>query len=62
MKNLIDEGLKDCRGVSKSIAHDQVLIAPPSGEEGSLPFIPYTNSDHVLSTSEIKSCVDLWFM
>lgn len=40
-KDVVDQSLKDCRGVSQPARHEQILIMTGWGVEGCFPLVPY---------------------
>ena len=58
-EDVVYEGLEDRGRVGKAIRHNLVLIVALGGDKGCLPFVPFTDTDEVISTSKIKLSVYL---
>lgn len=53
-EDVIYEGLEDGRTIDQAKGHDPVFIVPSGGGESRLPFITLSDTDEIISTSEIQ--------
>lgn len=48
-EHLVHETLEDRGDINKSIQHNAVLVVTRRGDEGCLPFVPFADSNKVIS-------------
>lgn len=53
-EDVINQVLQYSRGVGKAERHDKILEVSQRGAEGSFPFVPFVDSDEVISVTEVQ--------
>ena len=53
-EHIVDQGLEDCRGIGEAKGHHQVFVMPSGSVECSLPLIPLSDADEVVSIAKVK--------
>ncbi len=57
-EHLMHKVLEYGGGVGESIGHNEILVVTSRGHKGSLPFIPLTYPDEVISAAEVQLSED----
>lgn len=58
-EHLVHETLEDRGGVGESIRHNAVLVVTRRGDEGCLLFVPFADSNKVISATQVQLGEDL---